>query len=73
MYIDGLPFTPIDFSSAVIGSFEGLSLLPDNMPTAYTNGGKIVLLQTPIGGGTVNVIPIDTLFEIVISLTYRVN
>lgn len=76
--IANLPYTSSSVSglvaSATIGYVDGLALTAGNTPLAYiqNNSSKISLLQTPTGGGSVSLVPMDTAATIAINVTYMV-
>jgi hypothetical protein len=72
----GLPFASKGganyLNAAAIGFLDGLSLTAGNVATAYVGAGvsTITLQQTPSGGGASAAVPMDTVFSIILSVTY---
>jgi hypothetical protein len=75
--ITGLPFTSAaggnTYSSATIGYLDNCTLVASNYPLAFIPPSTtyINLSQSPVGGGALNDVAMDTLFSIMISATYR--
>jgi hypothetical protein len=75
--ITGLPFTSASgassYGSATIGYLDNCSLVALNYPLAFISPSvtAINLAQSPVGGGALNLVAMDTSFSIMISATYR--
>ena len=76
MRIAGLPFTTASspYSSVSFGYLSGIALTAGNTMIGFTqlSDTKIELWQTPTGGGTSTVVPVDTAGDIICSVTYTV-
>ena len=76
MQIAGLPFTTSSspYSSVSFGYLSGIALTAGNTMIGFTqlSDTKIELWQTPTGGGTSTVVPVDTAGDIICSVTYTV-
>lgn len=74
MVVTGLPFAANNYSAAEIGFVTNMALTALNIATGYVgNGGNYInIMQTPIGGGAASTVPIDTAFDLMISVTYLV-
>lgn len=75
--ITGLPFTSASgansYGSATIGYLDNCALVASNYPLALISPSvtAINLAQSPVGGGALNLVAMDTSFSIMISATYR--
>jgi hypothetical protein len=75
--ITGLPFTSStgvnDYASVTIGYLDNCALAASNYPLAFIspNTTAILLAQSPVGGGALNQVPMDTSFSIMLTATYR--
>lgn len=79
MQISGLPFNLANISglygSPSFGLNENISLTAGYYLGGYANinSDRIILLQYPVGGGSVLGVPVDATGELSVSLTYRVS
>ena len=75
--ISGLPFTSASgvnsYGSATIGYLDNCTLIASNYPLGFISPSVtyINLAQSPVGGGALNLVAMDTSFSIMISATYR--
>jgi len=76
--LSGLPFANSSeansFSAVAFGLVNNLALTAGNILTGYTSVGNVFIEcnQTPTGGGASSAVPIDVLFDIIYTVTYRV-
>jgi hypothetical protein len=75
--ITGLPFTSStganDYASVTIGYLDNCALTALNYPLAFIspNTTAILMAQSPVGGGALSQVPMDTSFSIMLTATYR--
>jgi hypothetical protein len=77
LYITGLPFTANGatvFPSVTIGECNNISLTADHIPMARITQStdRIEIVQSPVGGGTMGVVPYDAAGYIMLSGSYFV-
>lgn len=78
MILGGLPFTSSGVSSlvgaAAFGYVDGLALAANNIPLIYVLNAStsMAFVQTPVGGGSVSLVSVDSAATVVVTATYMV-